>query len=35
MLERMYVRWAEGRGYKVELIGEHDGEEAGIKSRRC
>lgn len=32
MLERMYMRWAEGRGYKVELIGEHYGEEAGIKS---
>jgi peptide chain release factor 2 len=32
MLERMYMRWAEGRDYKVELIGEHYGEEAGIKS---
>jgi len=32
MLERMYVRWAEGRDYKVEIIGEHPGEEAGIKS---
>jgi peptide chain release factor 2 len=32
MLERMYVRWAEGRGYKVEIIGEHYGEEAGVKS---
>ena len=32
MLERMYVRWAEGRGYKIEIIGEHYGEEAGIKS---
>ncbi|MGD8355668.1 MAG: peptide chain release factor 2, partial [Methyloceanibacter sp.] len=32
MLERMYVRWAEARGYKVELIGESAGEEAGIKS---
>ena len=32
MLERMYVRWAEGRDYKVEIIGEHYGEEAGIKS---
>jgi len=32
MLERMYMRWAEGRKYKVELIGEHFGEEAGIKS---
>jgi peptide chain release factor 2 len=32
MLERMYMRWAEGRDYKVELIGENYGEEAGIKS---
>jgi peptide chain release factor 2 len=32
MLERMYIRWAEGRSYKVEIIGEHPGEEAGIKS---
>ncbi len=32
MLERMYLRWAEGRDYKTELIGEHYGEEAGIKS---
>ena len=32
MLERMYVRWAEARDYKVEIIGEHAGEEAGVKS---
>ena len=32
MLERMYVRWAESRDYKVEIIGEHYGEEAGVKS---
>jgi peptide chain release factor 2 len=32
MLERMYIRWAEARDYKVEIIGEHAGEEAGIKS---
>jgi peptide chain release factor 2 len=32
MLLRMYVRWAERRGYKVEMLEEHDGEEAGIKS---
>jgi peptide chain release factor 2 len=31
MLARMYTRWAERRGYKVELIEEQDGEEAGIK----
>ena len=32
MLMRMYMRWAEKRGFKVEIIGEHAGEEAGIKS---
>ena len=32
MLARMYVRWAEKKGYKVELQSEHAGEEAGIKS---
>ena len=32
MLLRMYTRWAERHGFKVELIDEHDGEEAGIKS---
>jgi peptide chain release factor 2 len=32
MLARMYVRWAEKRGYKVELQSESAGEEAGIKS---
>ncbi|HUF86653.1 MAG TPA: peptide chain release factor 2 [Thermohalobaculum sp.] len=32
MLARMYVRWAEARGYKVELLHETPGEEAGIKS---
>ena len=32
MLLRMYVRWAEQHGYKVELLDESRGEEAGIKS---
>ncbi len=32
MLARMYVRWAEGKGYKVELQSETAGEETGIKS---
>ena len=32
MLQRMYVRWADNHGMKVEVIDEHSGEEAGIKS---
>ena len=32
MLSRMYTRWAERRGLKVELIDHHAGEQAGIKS---
>ncbi|QIE44767.1 peptide chain release factor 2 [Pseudohalocynthiibacter aestuariivivens] len=32
MLARMYVRWAEKRGYTVELQSEQSGDEAGIKS---
>ena len=32
MLQRMYTRWAERRGYKVELVDYHSGEAAGIKS---
>ena len=32
MLLRMYMRWAENRGWKVDLLDKLDGEEAGIKS---
>jgi peptide chain release factor 2 len=32
MLARMYMRWAEERGYKVAVIEQSPGEEAGIKS---
>ncbi len=32
MLRRMYIKWANNKGYKVELISEHRGDEAGIKS---
>ena len=31
MLQRMYVRWAEQHGYKVEWLEESPGEEAGLK----
>ena len=32
MLVRMYTRWADAHGYKVEWIEESAGEEAGLKS---
>ena len=32
MLQRMYSRWAERHGMKVELVDHHSGEQAGIKS---
>ena len=32
MLLRMYLRWAERRGFKVETVDEMPGDEAGIKS---
>lgn len=32
MLLRMYTRWGERAGYKVQLLEESEGEEAGIKS---
>ncbi len=32
ILLRMYMRWAEKHGYKVELLEQSEGEEAGIKS---
>ncbi|HEX2623437.1 MAG TPA: peptide chain release factor 2, partial [Phototrophicaceae bacterium] len=32
MLERMYLRWTEQNGYKVEIIERMEGEEAGVKS---
>lgn len=32
MLRRMYMKWSGNKDYKVELISEHKGDEAGIKS---
>jgi len=32
MLQRMYLRWAEMRGFTTEIIDQTEGEEAGIKS---
>jgi peptide chain release factor 2 len=32
MLMRMYMRWAEQHGYKVQLLNESEGEQAGVKS---
>jgi peptide chain release factor 2 len=32
MLERMYLRWAEGHGYQTDILDRTAGEEAGIKS---
>jgi peptide chain release factor 2 len=32
MLERMYLRWAENRGFQTEILDLSEGEEAGVKS---
>jgi peptide chain release factor 2 len=32
MLQRMYLRWAEQRGFKTSILSQTDGDEAGIKS---
>ena len=32
MLRRMYLKWSDIKGFKSELISEHKGDEAGIKS---
>ncbi len=32
MLRRMYMKWASNKGFSIDLISEHKGDEAGIKS---
>ncbi len=32
MLRRMYIKWASKKNYKIQIISEHKGDEAGIKS---
>ena len=32
MLRRMYMKWASKKNFKIEIISEHKGDEAGIKS---
>jgi peptide chain release factor 2 len=32
MLLRMYLRWAENRGYKADIVDQMEGDEAGIKN---
>ncbi|MBN2305952.1 MAG: peptide chain release factor 2, partial [Anaerolineae bacterium] len=32
MLLRMYLRWAERRGFKIEIVDQTPGDEAGVKS---
>ena len=32
MLRRMYLRWFDKKNFKYQIISEHKGEEAGIKS---
>ena len=32
MLRRMYLKWSSSKNYKIQLISEHKGDEAGIKS---
>ncbi|MFL2801410.1 MAG: peptide chain release factor 2 [Paracoccaceae bacterium] len=32
MISRMYLRWSERKGFKIELLSQNSGDEAGIKS---
>ena len=32
MLKRMYIKWSDTKGFKYQIVREHKGDEAGIKS---
>ena len=32
MLRRMYAKWSDNKNYKYQIVSEHKGDEAGIKS---
>ena len=32
MLRRMYIKWSDSKGFKFQIVSEHKGDEAGIKS---
>ena len=32
MLRRMYIKWSDNKNYKYQIVSEHKGDEAGIKS---
>jgi len=32
MLKRMYIKWSDTKGFKYQIVSEHKGDEAGIKS---
>ena len=32
MLRRMYIKWSDKKDFKYQLVSEHKGDEAGIKS---
>jgi len=32
MLRRMYIKWSDTKGFKYQIVSEHKGDEAGIKS---
>ena len=32
MLRKMYIKWALNKDFKIQIISEHKGDEAGIKS---